>query len=68
MRILVKILLSIAVVIIGVIIQAVISESGNDSTGLIRLLPGAIIIFGIIGVWKYLPKKDTDNRNLDKNV
>lgn len=68
MRIFVKILLSIAVVIIGVIIQSVISESGNDSTGFIRLLPGAIIIFGIIGVWKYLPKKDTDNRNLDKNV
>jgi hypothetical protein len=69
MRIIVKILLSIAVLIISVVFQALISESGAKG-GIIMLIPGAIFIFGLIGVWKYKPKEinDLDNTDLDKTL
>lgn len=69
MRIIVKIALTIAVIIVAVIFQAIVSESGNNKTGIVRLIPGAIMIFGIIGVWRYKPKKSkSDNTDLDKTI
>lgn len=74
MRIIVKILLSIVVLAVAVIIQAIIYESGNMDTGIVRLIPAAIMIFGLIGVWRYKPKKEkisteisvADKTDLDK--
>lgn len=70
MRIIVKILLSFAVIVVGVIFQAIISESGNSTTGVVRLIPGAIMIFGLIGVWRYKPNKsnNSDKTDLDKTL
>lgn len=70
MRIIVKILLSFTVIIVGVIFQAIISESGNNTTGVVRLIPGAIMIFGLIGVWRYKPNKsnNSDKTDLDKTL
>lgn len=67
MRILVKILLSFIIIVISGILQAIISESGNQNTGFVRLIPGAVMIFGIIGVWRYKPsKKESSDKDLDK--
>lgn len=69
MRIIVKIGLAIAVIIVAVIFQAIVSESGNSSMGMVRLIPGAIMIFGIIGVWRYKPKNNkSENTDLDKTI
>lgn len=70
MRIIVKILVSFAVIILGVIFQAIISETGNSHTGMVRLIPGAIIVFGLIGVWRYKPNKtnNSDKIDLDKTL
>jgi hypothetical protein len=53
-----------------VIFQAIISESGNSTTGIVRLIPGAIMIFGLIGVWRYKPNKsnNSDKTDLDKTL
>lgn len=67
MRTIVKILLSFLMVIIGVILQVIITESGNTNTGFLRLIPAAVMIFGIIGVWKYKPKTKNSN-DLDKTL
>ena len=72
MRIIVKILLSILVFVIAVVFQAISSGSG----GLI-ILPGIILIFGLIGVWTYKPNKNnqeivkedkSDDIKLNKNL
>jgi hypothetical protein len=69
MRIVVKILLTFTVLIIAVLFQGLLSQSGNSTTGIIRLIPGAILIFGIIGVWRYKPKSNTsDKTDLDKTL
>ena len=69
MRIIVKIGLTIAVIIVAVIFQAIVSETGNSNTGMVRLIPGAIMVFGIIGVWGYKPKKNnSENTDLDKTI
>jgi|GEM_PF-2624146 hypothetical protein len=70
MRIIVKILLSFAVIVVAVIFQAIISETGNSNTGMVRLIPGAIMIFGLIGVWRYKPNKpnNSDKTDLDKTL
>ena len=69
MRILTKILLTIAVIIIAMVFQAIMFESGGTNVGVIRLIPAAILIFGIIGVWRYKPKKSkSDNNKLDKTI
>lgn len=68
MRIIVKILLSFLMVIIGVILNAIIYESGNSNTGFIRLIPAAVMILGIIGVWRYKPSKENSNKDLDKTL
>lgn len=66
MRILIKIILTIVCLIIGLVLQAFLSESGSGNAGFIRLIPGAVMIFGIIGVWRYKPKKNSTTRDLDK--
>lgn len=68
MRIIVKILLSFLMVIIGVILNVVITQTGNESTGVIRLIPAAIMIIGIISIWKYKPNKGNTNNDLDKTM
>lgn len=71
MRILIKIVLSFGVFLLGGIFQNILSASGATNLGVIRLLPGAVIIFGIIGVWRYKPSKkdkNNDNKNLDKTI
>lgn len=68
MRIIVKILLSFLMVIIGVVLNTIVSVSGNSNTGFVRLIPAAVMIFGIIAIWKYKPKKDDTNTDLDKTL
>lgn len=70
MRIIVKILISLAVVVVAVLFQALLTETGNNTTGVIRLIPGAILIFGIIGIWRYKPnkQKNSDKTDLDKTL
>lgn len=70
MRIIVKILISLAVVVVAVLFQALITETGNNTTGVVRLIPGAILIFGIIGIWRYKPnkQKNSDKTDLDKTL
>lgn len=47
----IKILLTIAVIVVATVSMAVVSESGNTNSAGVRLIPGAILIFGIIYVW-----------------
>jgi len=70
MRIIVKILISLAVFVVAVLFQALITETGNNTTGVVRLIPGAILIFGIIGIWRYKPnkQKNSDKTDLDKTL
>jgi uncharacterized BrkB/YihY/UPF0761 family membrane protein len=68
MRIIVKILLSFLMLIIGVVLNAVVTESGNSNTGGIRLIPAAVMIIGIIAIWKYKPNKENPNKDLDKTL
>jgi len=69
MRIVIKLVLCLVVLIIALISQAAISESGNSSTGIVRLIPGAILIFGCIGVWRYKPEtKTSESTDLDKRL
>ncbi len=68
MRIIVKILLSFIMLIVGVILNAIVAQTGNANTGIIRLIPAAVMIFGIIAIWKYKPKKDNTNTDLDKTI
>jgi uncharacterized membrane protein YiaA len=66
MRIAVKILLTIAVLVISVILNAIITSS--PETMIFRIVPGAVMIFGTIGVWRYKPKTEDsiDSQELDK--
>ena len=68
MRIIVKILLSVLMIIIGGVLNAVVTETGNSTTGVIRLIPAAVMIFGIIGIWRYKPQKNNSNNDLDKTL
>lgn len=68
MRIIVKILLSFLMVIIGVILNVIITETGNANAGFVRLIPAAVMIIGIIAVWRYKPAKDNSNNDLDKTL
>ncbi|MGY0426807.1 MAG: hypothetical protein ACWIPI_08275 [Polaribacter sp.] len=45
-------------------------ESGGNTVGVVRLIPAGIMIFGIIGVWRYKSKKSnpSDNNKLDKTL
>jgi len=70
MRILVKIVLTVVVLIVAVMSQAMVYENGNTNTAMVRLIPGIIAVFGIIGVWKYKPKKQSEieKTELDKTL
>lgn len=63
MRILTKIILSIVVLILATISQAIITETGVG----LKIIPGAIAVFGLIGVWRYKPNKSKDT-DLDKTL
>ncbi len=67
MRILIKILLSIGCLIIGVLLSTVLDKTGTTNSPVIRLIPAAVMIFGIIGVWRYKPQKES-NTDLDKTL
>ncbi len=66
MRILVKILLTIVILIIALVSQALVSESGGTNVAGVRLIPGAILALGTIGVWIYKPKKQAKNMSDNK--
>ena len=68
MRILVKLLLTILMFMIGVVLNVIISESGDGNTGFVRLVPAGVMIIGIIAVWRYKPNKENQNNDLDKTL
>lgn len=68
MSIIVKILLSFLMLIVGVVLNAIVSESGNSNTGIVRLIPAAVMFIGIIAVWKYKTNKQSANKDLDKTL
>lgn len=51
MKILKKIGLSVLVIIVAVIIQGILTQTGGTKTSGIRLIPGAIMVLGVIYVW-----------------
>lgn len=53
----IKILLTVAVIVVAVVSMALISETGNSNSAGVRLIPGAILIFGIIYVWFFKKHK-----------
>jgi len=71
MRVITKILLSIAIfcggsVIVTLIVQGMGNKVSSGGIGPFIIYPA--IIAGIWAVWKYNPeKKDDDNHNLNKN-
>ena len=68
MRILVKLLLTILMFMIGVVLNVIISESGDGNTGFVMLVPAGVMIIGIIAVWRYKPNKENQNNDLDKTL
>ena len=46
-----KIGFSLVVIIIALIFQSILSQNGGTSSACIRLIPGAILILGLIIVW-----------------
>lgn len=50
-NIIIKILLTIGVFILGMVLQAAIHESGTTTSAGIRLIPGFVLIVGLIFVW-----------------
>ena len=54
--------------IVGVVLNAIVSESGNSNTGIVRLIPAAVMFIGIIAVWKYKTNKQSANKDLDKTL
>lgn len=51
MNILKKVGLSFLVVLIAILIQGVLAQTGGTKSGGIRLVPGAIMVLGLIYVW-----------------
>lgn len=68
MRIIIKIILSFVMIVVGTILNAVVSETGNSTTGFVRLIPAAVMIIGIIAIWRYKPEKRNSNKDLDKKL
>lgn len=42
------------------------AANGGSSTGILGLIIGAGIIYGIIAIWKYKPKKPNENKDIYK--
>lgn len=51
MNILKKIGLSFLVIIVAVIIQGLLTKTGGTNSGGVRLIPGAMMVLGLIYVW-----------------
>ena len=57
MNILKKIGLSLVVMIIALLMQSLVSQTGGNTSGGIRLIPGAILVLGLIYVWTRKKRK-----------
>ncbi len=53
----IKILLTVAVIVVAAVSMALISETRNSNSAGVRLIPGAILVFGIIYVWFFKKHK-----------
>lgn len=51
MNILKKIGLSFLVIIIAILTQGLLAQLGGTRTGGVRLIPGALMVLGLIYVW-----------------